>query len=62
MASGKGICPNRIIPYMHLTDIGPTLARLLGLDIGETDGNITEALLDIDNVQRGASYEKNVRA
>ncbi|MEW9110105.1 MAG: ectonucleotide pyrophosphatase/phosphodiesterase [Cytobacillus gottheilii] len=45
LAAGKGILPNQRIPYMHLTDIGPTLAQLLGLDLGDTDGQVIDALL-----------------
>ncbi|MGE6754126.1 alkaline phosphatase family protein [Rossellomorea sp. NPDC071047] len=47
MASGKGIRSNVEIPYMHLVDEGPTLARMLGLNLGSTDGKVIEGLLDI---------------
>lgn len=47
LASGKGIRPNVEIPNMRLIDIGPTLARLLGLDLGKTDGDIVEPLLSL---------------
>ncbi|MEH7224210.1 ectonucleotide pyrophosphatase/phosphodiesterase [Bacillus sp. JJ1566] len=46
IASGKGIRPNIEIPAMNLVDEGPTFARLLGLDLGETDGRVVEDLLD----------------
>jgi predicted AlkP superfamily pyrophosphatase or phosphodiesterase len=42
MASGKGINPNVVVPSMHLVDEGPTLAKLLGLDLGKTDGSVIE--------------------
>lgn len=42
MAAGKGIRPNVTVPSMHLVDEGPTLARLLGLDLGSTDGSVVE--------------------
>lgn len=45
LASGKGIRQNVEVPYMRLIDIGPTLARLLGVDLGQTDGHIIEPLL-----------------
>ncbi|MFS0820168.1 alkaline phosphatase family protein [Bacillus sp. 1P02SD] len=45
IASGKGIRPNIEIPDMHLVDEGPTFARLLGLDLGKTDGHVIEELL-----------------
>ena len=35
------------IPYMRLIDEGPTIARLLGLHLGETDGSIVEDLLQL---------------
>ncbi|WP_299745148.1 alkaline phosphatase family protein [uncultured Rossellomorea sp.] len=47
MAAGKGIRSNVEIPFMHLVDEGPTLARLLGLSLGATDGKVIEELLDI---------------
>ncbi|WP_419152729.1 alkaline phosphatase family protein [Aeribacillus alveayuensis] len=45
MATGKGIRPNVVIPSMRLVDEGPTFARLLGLELGKTDGKIIEELL-----------------
>lgn len=45
LASGKGIHENVEVPYMHLVDIGPTLARLLGLNLGEVDGRIMDELI-----------------
>ncbi|RTR27122.1 alkaline phosphatase family protein [Robertmurraya yapensis] len=45
LASGKGVQPNEEIPSMGLIDIGPTLARLLGLDLGETDGQVIEQFI-----------------
>ncbi|MFO1445608.1 alkaline phosphatase family protein [Bacillus sp. Bva_UNVM-123] len=48
LASGNGIRENEVIPFMHLVDIGPTLARLLGLDLGQTDGKAIEQLLHIE--------------
>ncbi|WNF24970.1 ectonucleotide pyrophosphatase/phosphodiesterase [Mesobacillus jeotgali] len=46
-AAGKGIRPGFSIKSMHLVDEGPTFARLLGLDLGDTDGFIIEGILDI---------------
>jgi predicted AlkP superfamily pyrophosphatase or phosphodiesterase len=46
-AAGKGIRPGISIKSMHLVDEGPTFARLLGLDLGDTDGSILEGILDI---------------
>ncbi|WP_449539031.1 alkaline phosphatase family protein [Ferdinandcohnia sp. Marseille-Q9671] len=46
IASGKGIRENMEIPTMHLVDEGPTFARLLGLNLGNTDGKVIEQLLD----------------
>jgi predicted AlkP superfamily pyrophosphatase or phosphodiesterase len=47
MAAGKGIRANVNLSGIRLVDEGPTLARLLGVDLGETDGNIIEDLLTI---------------
>ncbi|GAE47415.1 alkaline phosphodiesterase I [Mesobacillus boroniphilus JCM 21738] len=46
-AAGKGIRPGISIKSMHLVDEGPTFARLLGLDLGDTDGSILDGILDI---------------
>ncbi|WP_147533405.1 alkaline phosphatase family protein [Bacillus marasmi] len=45
IASGKGIRKNTVVPYMQLVDEGPTFARLLGLQLGATDGKIITELL-----------------
>jgi predicted AlkP superfamily pyrophosphatase or phosphodiesterase len=47
MASGKGILQNIVLPYMHLVDEGPTFARLLGLNLGNTDGQIINEMLTL---------------
>jgi predicted AlkP superfamily pyrophosphatase or phosphodiesterase len=47
MASGKGIRQNFRLPSFHLIDEGPTFARLLGVDLGNTDGKVIEDLLSI---------------
>ena len=47
MAVGKGIRQNVIVPHACLVDEGPTLARLLGVDLGATDGKIIEGLLTL---------------
>ncbi|WP_043933217.1 alkaline phosphatase family protein [Bacillus sp. EB01] len=44
-AAGKGIRPGVEIPAMRLVDEGPTLARLLGVSLGDTDGRVIEELL-----------------
>lgn len=47
MAKGCGIRRDVTMPAMTLYDEGPTLARLMGLDLGKTDGRILwELLLD----------------
>lgn len=45
IATGKGIKPNVEIESMKLVDEGPTFARLLGLDLGKTDGRVVEECL-----------------
>jgi predicted AlkP superfamily pyrophosphatase or phosphodiesterase len=48
IGAGKGIRRNKVISSMHLIDEGPTFARLLGLNLGETDGHVVEELLEAD--------------
>ncbi len=45
IAAGKGIQKNKTISSMNLVDEGPTFARLLGLNLGDTDGRIIEKLI-----------------
>lgn len=47
IAAGKGIKPGVKISSMSLVDEGPTFARLLGLDLGNTDGKVVEELLSM---------------
>nr|WP_142107850.1 ectonucleotide pyrophosphatase/phosphodiesterase [Cytobacillus solani] len=47
LASGKGILADEEVPFMRLIDIGPTLARLLGVDLGHTDGQVIEKFLNL---------------
>ncbi|AWC27377.1 ectonucleotide pyrophosphatase/phosphodiesterase [Bacillus cytotoxicus] len=47
IAGGKGIRQGVVIPYMRLIDEGPTIARLLGLHLGKTDGTVIEDLLQL---------------
>ena len=46
MASGKGIKKGLIIKKMSLIDEGPTLAKLLGVELKDVDGKILEELLE----------------
>ncbi|MCA1055634.1 ectonucleotide pyrophosphatase/phosphodiesterase [Rossellomorea aquimaris] len=46
MAKGKGIVGNKEVEAMHLVDEGPLFAKLLGLDLGATDGSVPEGLID----------------
>lgn len=39
---GKGIKENVVLDGINLVDEGPTLAHILGLDLGETDGHVIE--------------------
>lgn len=48
MAAGKGIKQGVTVSSMNLVDIGPTLAALLGLNLGKTDGHVIQALLTND--------------
>ncbi|MFJ7935378.1 alkaline phosphatase family protein [Sporosarcina sp. NPDC096371] len=48
IAAGKGIQQNVEIGHMRLVDEGPTFARLLGLDLGKTDGKVIEEFLKLE--------------
>ena len=48
MASGKGIKKDVTVSHIDLVDIGPTLAALLGLDLGKTDGHVVKEFLTIE--------------
>lgn len=47
MAAGKGIRPKTIVHKACLLDEGPTITRLLGLTLGNTDGKIIKELLTV---------------
>lgn len=47
MAAGKGIKKGAVIEKMSLIDEGPTMARLLGLNMKDADGSVLEDFLDI---------------
>ena len=43
---GPGVLKNQRVQKMTLADEGPTLAALLGLDLGKTDGKVLDAFLE----------------
>ncbi|MEW8987489.1 MAG: alkaline phosphatase family protein, partial [Bacillus sp. (in: firmicutes)] len=45
IASGNGIRTGQVLTSMRLIDEGPTLARLIGLNLGAVDGKVLEELL-----------------
>lgn len=45
IAKGKGITPNIPITSMSLVDEGPTFAKLLGIDLGNTDGRVLDEII-----------------
>ncbi len=45
IAAGKGIKKGVTVSNMNLVDIGPTLASLLGLSLGPTDGHVKDEFL-----------------
>lgn len=47
MAKGCGIREDIQIPEMELYDEGPTLAKLMGLDLGRVDGRVIEDMLEL---------------
>jgi predicted AlkP superfamily pyrophosphatase or phosphodiesterase len=46
IASGKGIKKGVVLPRMANLDVAPTLARLLGVKLPETDGRVLEEILE----------------
>lgn len=46
MAKGAGIARSVRVDKMRLIDEGPTLARLLGIDLGAVDGRVIEQILE----------------
>ena len=46
MAAGKGIKKGIVIDEMNLVDEGPTMAKLLGLELENTDGRILEEFFE----------------
>ncbi len=45
-AEGFGIKKGARIETMHLWDEGPTIAKLMGWDLGKTDGNVVDNILE----------------
>lgn len=45
MMSGYGVAQGRTVDQMHLWDEGPTLAQILGVSLGDTDGAALKKLL-----------------
>lgn len=45
MAAGPHFAKGARVDRMSLVDEGPTLARILGLDLGDVDGRVMEMLL-----------------
>ncbi|MDD3224581.1 MAG: ectonucleotide pyrophosphatase/phosphodiesterase [Clostridium sp.] len=46
MARGAGIKQGVIVDKMSLVDEGPTIAKLMGLNLGKTDGSVLNDILD----------------
>lgn len=44
IAAGNGIRQGYVIPFMRLVDEGPTFARMLGINLGNTDGQMIKEL------------------
>jgi predicted AlkP superfamily pyrophosphatase or phosphodiesterase len=45
IAAGRGIKKGVVLDLIRLTDVAPTVARLLGLKLDETDGRVLEEIL-----------------
>ena len=48
MASGFGIQPKSHTEEMNLYDEGPTLAKIMGLELPDADGKVISAILNGD--------------
>ena len=58
VAWGRGIRTGVRIPHMRLVDVAPTVARLMGLDLGEVDGRVLIGALEPPpDVSSGAGAE-----
>ena len=47
VAWGRGFRSGIRVPSMRLTDLAPTLARLMGLELTAADGRVLVGLLDV---------------
>ena len=43
---GRGVKPGVVLPEMHLIDVAPTVAELLGLDMPAAEGRVLREMLD----------------
>lgn len=50
MVSGRGVKKGVIVEKMNLVDEGPTIARLLGVELKNTDGRVLKELLDENSI------------
>jgi predicted AlkP superfamily pyrophosphatase or phosphodiesterase len=47
IASGRGITPGVTLESLNTTDLAPTMARLLGIELKDVEGRVlTEILMD----------------
>ena len=63
VAWGRGVRSGIRIPRMRQTDVAPTIAHLLGLDLGDVDGRALVGILSVPATQRApaASNGKDAR-
>ncbi|MCR4426772.1 MAG: ectonucleotide pyrophosphatase/phosphodiesterase [Firmicutes bacterium] len=45
MATGAGIRPGSVVSSIDMTDVAPTLARLMGVSLPDTEGRVIEEIL-----------------
>lgn len=57
VAWGPGLRDGLRVPRMRQTDVAPTLARLLGLDLGDVEGRVLVGLLRLPDVATPAAPE-----
>jgi hypothetical protein len=62
VAWGRGVRSGVRIPRMRQTDVAPTIARLLGLDLGEVDGRPLIGILALPATKRAPAASKRAGA
>ncbi len=62
VAWGRGVRPGVRIPQMRQTDVAPTIAHLLGLDLGDVDGRPLIGILSVPATKPAPAASKGAEA